>query len=56
MFEETSQLGLKNKYKFVPKGNKKSQIKKHSSKIPDVSMFIKYKVLFHIFFCCIKYK
>ena len=34
MFEETSQLGLKNKYKFVPKGNKKSQIVKHSSKIP----------------------
>ena len=27
MFEETSQLGLKNKYKFVPKGYQKSQIK-----------------------------
>ena len=42
MYEETSQLGLKNKYKFVPKGNKKSQIVKHSIKIPDVSMFICY--------------
>ena len=47
MFEETSQLGFKNKYKLVPKGNKNSQIKKHSSKIPDVSMFIYHLLLLY---------